>query len=88
MLACFTPLLLGFLLPAGLLLRMAVGEGDAQFGERFLMLARNSLTLSGLTALLAVALAVLLAYSARLSKTLLAQGSTGWSASATRCPAR
>ncbi|MBP6800269.1 MAG: iron ABC transporter permease, partial [Zoogloea sp.] len=44
------------------------------FGERFLMLARNSLTLSGLTALLAVALAVLLAYSARLSKTLLAQG--------------
>ena len=74
MLACFTPLLLGFLLPAGLLLRMAVGEGDAQFGERFLMLARNSLTLSGLTALLAVALAVLLAYSARLSKTLLAQG--------------
>jgi ABC-type Fe3+ transport system permease subunit len=72
MLACLTPLLLGFLLPAGLLLRMAVGEGDAQFGERFLMLARNSLTLSGPPPL-AVALAVL-AYSARLSKTLLAQG--------------
>ena len=74
LLACFIPLLLGFLLPAGLLLRMAIGEGDAQFGERFVMLARNSLTLSGITALLAVALAVLLAYSARLSKTLLAQG--------------
>ena len=59
MLACFTPLklLLGFLLPAGLLLRNGGGEGDAQFGERFLMLARNSLTLSGLTALLAVACA-------------------------------
>ena len=74
LLACITPLLLGFLLPAGLLLRMAVGEGDAQFGERFVMLARNSLTLSGITALLAVALAVLLAYSARLSKTFVAQG--------------
>ena len=74
LLACLTPLLLGFLLPAGLLLRMAVGEGDAQFGERFVMLARNSLTLSGITALLAVALAVLLAYSARLSKTFVAQG--------------
>lgn len=72
-LACLTPLALGFLLPAGLLLRMALGDGDAQFGARFLTLARNSLTLAGLTALIAVTLAVLLAYSARLSKTLLAQ---------------
>jgi iron(III) transport system permease protein len=53
---------------------MALGEGDTQFGERFLVLARNSFTLAGLTALIAVALAVLLAYSARLSKTLLAKG--------------
>mgnify|MGYP000314185400 CR=1 FL=1 len=73
-LACLTPLALGFLLPAGLLLRMALGEGDAQFGERFAILARNSFTLAGLTALVAVMLAVVLAYSARLSKTLLAQG--------------
>jgi iron(III) transport system permease protein len=73
-LACLAPLALGFLLPAGLLLRMALGEGDAQFGERFAILARNSFTLAGLTALVAVMLAVVLAYSARLSKTLLAQG--------------
>lgn len=73
-LTCLTPLALGFLLPAGLLLRMAVGDGDTQFGTRFLMLARNSFTLAGLTALIAVILAVLLAYSARLSKTYLAQG--------------
>jgi hypothetical protein len=26
---------------------MALGEGDAQFGERFVMLARNSFTLAG-----------------------------------------
>ena len=74
MLTCLLPLCLGFLLPAALLLRMALGEGDTQFGERFLMLARNSFTLAGLTALIAVALAVLLAYSARLSKTLLSKG--------------
>jgi iron(III) transport system permease protein len=67
-LACFMPLLLGFLLPGGLLLRMALTEGDAQFGARFFHLARNSFLLASVTALLAVALAVLLAYAARLSR--------------------
>lgn len=73
-LACLLPLFMGFLLPAGLLLRMALLEGDAQFGSRFLTLAGNSFTLAGLTAVLAVCLALLLAYGARLSKTILAQG--------------
>lgn len=73
-LTCLLPLTLGFLLPAALLLRMALGEGDAQFGERFVTLARNSFTLAGSTALLAVMLAVLLAYSARRAGTLLARG--------------
>ncbi|MDD3355053.1 MAG: ABC transporter permease subunit, partial [Zoogloea sp.] len=58
----------------GLLLRMALGEGDAQFGERFILLARNSFTLAGLTALIAVMLAVLMAYSVRLSGSLLTRG--------------
>ena len=66
--ACFMPLLLGFLLPAGLLLRMAFTAGDAQFGERFLHLARNSFLLAALTATLAVVLALILAYSARLAR--------------------
>ncbi|MBW7900400.1 MAG: iron ABC transporter permease [Rhodocyclaceae bacterium] len=73
-LACALPLAVGFLLPAGLLLRLALIEGDAQFGERFLMLSRNSFVLAGVTALCAVALALLLAYSARQSKGLLARG--------------
>ena len=63
--ACALPLLLGFLLPAGLLLEMALTEGDAQFGARFLLLARNSVLVSGLTALAAVGLALLIAYAAR-----------------------
>lgn len=66
--ACFMPLLLGFLLPAGLLLRMAFVEGDAQFGTRFLHLARNSFVLAAVTALIAVGLALVLAYAARLAK--------------------
>ncbi len=64
--ACGLPLLLGFLLPAGLLLRMALVEGDAQFGLRFLSLARNSVLVAGSTAVLAVALALLLGYAARM----------------------
>jgi iron(III) transport system permease protein len=63
---CAVPFILGFLLPAGLLLRMAVGEGDAQLGPRFLQLAANSVTLAALTAALLVVLALLMAYHARL----------------------
>ncbi|WP_332672521.1 ABC transporter permease [Aromatoleum sp.] len=70
-LACFMPLLLGFLLPAGLLLDMAFSEGDAQFGGRFVDLARNSFVLASVTAVLAVALAVILAYAARLARSRL-----------------
>ena len=63
--ACALPLLLGFLLPAGLLLKMTLTDGDAQFGARFLLLARNSVLVSGLTAFAAVGLALLIAYAAR-----------------------
>ncbi|MCK9983729.1 MAG: iron(III) transport system permease protein [Azoarcus sp.] len=70
-LACLLPLLLGFLLPAFLLVRMALVEGDAQFGARFVQLARNSFVLALVTALLAVLLAILLGYAARLARTRL-----------------
>lgn len=66
--ACLMPLLLGFLLPGGLLLNMAWLVGDAQFGPRFVTLARNSFVLASVTAVLAVLLAVTLAYAARLSR--------------------
>jgi iron(III) transport system permease protein len=64
--ACAVPLVLGFALPAALLLRMAWSDGDAQFGPRFLQLAGNSMMLAGCTAVLAVALALLIGYAARL----------------------
>ncbi len=66
--ACALPLVGGFVLPAGLLLRMALIEGDAQFGARFVVLAGNSVLLAALTALLAVALAVLIGYAARVHR--------------------
>lgn len=64
-LVCLLPLMIGFLIPAGTLLHMALTSGDAQFGERFLRLARNSFVLAAISAAVAVAIAVLLAYAAR-----------------------
>jgi iron(III) transport system permease protein len=49
---------------------MAITEGDAQLGGRFFRLARNSFSLAALTSLLAVLLSVLLAYAARMSRSL------------------
>ncbi|WP_153109405.1 ABC transporter permease [Propionivibrio limicola] len=72
MLACALPLVAGFALPAGLLLHMALTQGDAQFGGHFVTLARNSFVLAGLTAVVAVGLALLLAYGGRLSKGIFA----------------
>lgn len=63
---CLVPLALGFLVPGAVLLKMAVNEGDAQFGPRFVTLATNSFTVAALAALLAVVLAVLVAYARRL----------------------
>ena len=71
-LACALPLLFGFLLPAACLLDMAINDGDAQFGWRFLTLARNSFLLAGVTAVIGVLLALLLAYGARWAKAGLA----------------
>jgi iron(III) transport system permease protein len=68
---CLLPLALGFLVPAGALLEMALSEGDAQFGERFVQLSRNSFVLAAATAFAAVVVALLLAYAARLSGQLL-----------------
>lgn len=64
-LACLLPLALGFLIPAGALLHMTLTQGDAQFGERFIHLARNSFLLAAVTAVAAIALALVLSYAAR-----------------------
>jgi iron(III) transport system permease protein len=66
LLACLAPLVIGFALPALILLRMTLAQGDEQFGERFVTLTRNSVSLAVITSVLAIALALLMAYAARL----------------------
>ncbi len=70
-LLCVAPLAAGFLVPAGVLLKWAMSEGDAQFGEHFLRLAANSFTLAAVASICAVALALLLAYAVRTSRSRL-----------------
>jgi iron(III) transport system permease protein len=65
-LICSMPLVLGFALPCGLLLQLAMREGNAHLGSRFVTLALNSFTLAGVTAIAAVLLALVMAYALRL----------------------
>lgn len=65
-LACLLPMLLGFLLPTGILLKMALENGDRTFGRHYFELVGNSVTLAGTAAALAVVLALALGYGSRL----------------------
>jgi iron(III) transport system permease protein len=67
-LACALPVLLGFLLPAGLLMNLWLGKAGGEIDRRFLEWAGNSVVLAALAAGLAVALALLLTYGVRLAK--------------------
>ena len=64
---CATPIALGFAIPTLILLKLALVEGDVQFGARFIRLAVNSFSIAAITALIAVSAALLLAYVARSS---------------------
>ncbi len=66
--ACFAPIAFGFLLPAGILLKLALTDPDAHWGARVNALIGNSFALAGITAVVAVAVALLLAYAARLTR--------------------
>lgn len=66
--ACGLPLAVGFAVPAAVLLRLALAHAGTLPPGRFLRLAGNSLSLAAVTALLAVALSLLLAYAARASR--------------------
>ena len=72
-LGCAIPIVVGFLLPALLLVRLAMGDAGEQaegFAARFLLLARNSFVLAALAAGLAALLALLLGFAARNGKAL------------------
>ncbi len=65
-LVCLLPVSLGFLIPGGILLKMALEDPSQSFDSRFWEFATNSLTLALLTAALAVVIALLMAYGLRL----------------------
>jgi iron(III) transport system permease protein len=62
---CAAPVIFGFLLPAGLLVRLAIHEPEAQLDARVYSLMANTFMLSGVAAIAALAVAVLLAYAGR-----------------------
>jgi iron(III) transport system permease protein len=65
--ACAAPVFFGFILPALLLGRLAWQE-QGYGAARLLTLVGNSFTIAGVTALLAVLLAAIMAYAARLTR--------------------
>ena len=68
-LACFLPIFLGFLLPAGALLKWSVETAGEMVDADFLRFAMNSFILASVTAALAVLVGLLLAYGLRLRRT-------------------
>jgi iron(III) transport system permease protein len=71
---CLTPVLLGFFTPAAILIKLALNEPTAQFGPRIYGLIVNTFILAGVAAVAAVAVALLLAYAARVAKNPLVHG--------------
>jgi iron(III) transport system permease protein len=72
--ACAMPVMLGFVVPGGTLLILAIQVGDPLDAGRTVPFALNSLTLAAITALLAVAIAALLAWAQRLYPSPLRAG--------------
>jgi iron(III) transport system permease protein len=72
--ACALPVALGFAVPVIVFLNMQIAGGDPVFGERFLMLARNSILLAGLAALIITAAGAAMAYAVRISRSVLTRG--------------
>ncbi|MFC1491348.1 ABC transporter permease [Nitrospinota bacterium] len=65
--SCLVPIALGFLVPAGILLNYAARFYQESLSANFLLFARNSLTLSAISAALAALIGLFMAYGVRLS---------------------
>lgn len=71
--ACALPIMLGLLLPTGLLLQMTIANARATLNESFWQLAQHSFILATATAVLAVVIALIMAYGQRLQASPLMQ---------------
>ncbi|HSQ11606.1 MAG TPA: iron ABC transporter permease [Candidatus Deferrimicrobium sp.] len=70
---CAAPIVFGFVIPAAILLRLALTDPQVQFGSRISGLITNTFILAGIAAMAAVIVAMLLAYAARTVKSPLVQ---------------
>lgn len=68
---CAVPVLLGFIIPLAILLRLMLREETLEFGARYVGWLKNSVLLASVTALIAVLVCILLAYAARVTKSTL-----------------
>ncbi len=68
--ACLVPVILGFFLPAGYLLQMTIANAKQTLQNDFFSLAFNSFTLAVVTALITVAISLIMAYGQRLNPNL------------------
>ncbi|MGQ0545861.1 MAG: ABC transporter permease [Betaproteobacteria bacterium] len=66
--ACAAPVFFGFALPALLLARLAWDERGAYLGARLFALVGNSFSVAGLTAIVGVLLALVMAYAGRITR--------------------
>ncbi len=71
---CAVPITFGFLVPAAVLIKLAGADPEVRFGARIYGLVANTFTLAGVAAVAAVAIALLLAYAARIVKHPLVHG--------------
>ncbi len=65
---CAVPVLLGFVLPLLILLRLLLGEEFLSIGIRYAGWLYNTIAVAGATAVIAVVVCLILAYAARISK--------------------
>ena len=70
---CATPVAFGFVVPAAILLELALTDPQVRFGTRITGLITNTFILAGIAAMVAVIVAMLLAYAARTAKSPLIQ---------------
>jgi len=68
---CAVPVLLGFVIPLAILLRLMLREDEVAFSARYVEWLNNSVLLAGVTAFIAVLICILLAYAARVTKSPL-----------------
>jgi iron(III) transport system permease protein len=76
--ACLLPVIAGFIVPAAILVSNAVRYFDKSWTPEFLQYATNSLILSSSAAVLAVCVALLLAYGKRLAGGVLVSGAVSF----------